>query len=49
VLEAGLELIDDKKTMLIEKIKIVIIKMIHYNDELPQNKLLQIHQQSVGV
>lgn len=31
----GLELLDDKKSILIEKIKIVIIEMIHYTDELP--------------
>jgi len=29
----GLELIDDKKTMLIEKIKTAIIEQIHYDDE----------------
>jgi len=29
----GLELIDDKKSMLIEKIKNVIIESIHYSDE----------------
>lgn len=27
---------EDKKSMLIEKIKIVITEMIHYNDELPK-------------
>lgn len=32
----GLELMDDKKAMLIEKIKIVITEMVHYNDELPK-------------
>lgn len=31
----GLELLDDKKSMLIEKIKNVIIEMIHYSDEVP--------------
>jgi AraC-like DNA-binding protein len=36
LLESGLELMDDKKAMLIEKIKIVITEMIHYNDELPK-------------
>jgi AraC-like DNA-binding protein len=36
LLESGLELMDDKKSMLIEKIKIVITEMIHYNDELPK-------------
>ena len=33
--KSGLELMDDKKAMLVEKIKNVIIEMIHYADELP--------------
>ncbi len=33
---AGLELMDDKKAMLIEKIKKVIIEMVHYSEELPK-------------
>ncbi len=33
LLKSGLELMDDKKAMLIEKIKNVIIEMIHYADE----------------
>lgn len=33
---SGLELLDNKKSILIEKIKSVIIEMIHYSDELPQ-------------
>lgn len=32
--KSGLELMDDKKAVLIEKIKNVIIDMIHYTDEL---------------
>lgn len=36
--KAGLELMDDKKSMLVEKIKNVIIEMIHYADELPLTK-----------
>jgi AraC-like DNA-binding protein len=35
LLRSGLELLDDKKNILIEKIKIVIIELIHYSDELP--------------
>jgi AraC-like DNA-binding protein len=35
LLKSGLELLDDKKTILIEKIKNVIIEMVHYSDELP--------------
>ncbi|MET6989963.1 helix-turn-helix domain-containing protein [Sediminicola arcticus] len=32
----GLELLDDTRKILIEKIKAVIIEMIHYSDELPK-------------
>ena len=33
---SGLELMDDKRAILIERIKAVIIEMIHYTDELPK-------------
>ena len=33
---AGLILLDDKKAILIEKIKNVVIEMVHYADELPK-------------
>ena len=36
LLRSGLELMDDKKSMLIEKIKNIIIEMVHYTDELPE-------------
>lgn len=36
LLKSGLELLDDKKSILIEKIKTVITEMIHYSDELPK-------------
>jgi AraC-like DNA-binding protein len=36
LLRSGLELLDDKKNILIERIKSVIIEMIHYSDELPK-------------
>lgn len=36
LLRSGLELMDDKRAVLIEKIKKVIIEMIHYTDELPK-------------
>jgi len=35
LLQSGLELLDDKKAILIEKIKNVIVEMIHYSDEFP--------------
>lgn len=33
---SGLELLDDKKSILIEKIKNVIVEMVHYTDEIPK-------------
>lgn len=36
LLKSGLELLDDKKSILIEKIKNVITEMIHHSDELPK-------------
>lgn len=35
LLKSGLELLDNKKSILIEKIKNVITELIHYSDELP--------------
>ncbi len=32
--KTGLELLDDKKSMLVEKIKIIIIELVHYSEEL---------------
>jgi AraC-like DNA-binding protein len=36
LMNSGLELLDDKKSILIERIKSVIIEMIHYSDEVPK-------------
>ena len=36
LLKSGLELLDDKRSILIEKIKNVIVKMIHHDDEFPK-------------
>lgn len=36
LLESGLELMDDKRAVLIEKIKTVIINMVHHSDEIPK-------------
>ena len=33
LLDAGLELMDDKRAVLIEKIKTIIVEMVHYSDE----------------
>jgi AraC-like DNA-binding protein len=35
LLRSGLELLDDKKSILIERIKCLVIEMVHYSDELP--------------
>lgn len=35
LLKSGLELMEDKKAILIEKIKNIIIEMIHYSNEFP--------------
>lgn len=34
--KAGLELLDDKKNILVEKLKSLIVEMIHYEDEVPK-------------
>ncbi|MGX7668913.1 helix-turn-helix domain-containing protein [Flavobacterium pedocola] len=38
LLKSGLELMDNKKAILIEKIKKIIIEMVHYSDEFPKVK-----------
>lgn len=38
LLKFGLELMDDKKAILIEKIKNIVIELVHYEDELPKIK-----------
>ncbi|MDZ7740011.1 MAG: AraC family transcriptional regulator [Bacteroidales bacterium] len=36
LLKSGLELLDDKRSILVERVKNVIVEMIHYSDELPK-------------
>lgn len=36
LMESGLELLDDKKSILIEKVKNAIVEMVHYSDEFPK-------------
>lgn len=36
LLKSGLELMEDKKAILIERIKAVVIEMVHYEQELPR-------------
>jgi AraC-like DNA-binding protein len=36
LLNSGLELMEDRQTILIERIKAVVIEMVHYSEELPK-------------
>src|SRR5689334_22252799 len=36
LLRSGLELMDDQRAVLIEKIKSAIVELVHYSDELPK-------------
>jgi len=38
LLISGLELMDDKKAILIERIKNTIVEMVHYTDEIPKTR-----------
>ncbi len=44
----GLELLDDKKKIIIEKIKSVIIEMVHYSDELPKVNYSEYISEKLG-
>ena len=48
LLRSGLELLDDKKSILIEKIKNLIVVMIHYSDELPEVKFSDYISKQIG-
>lgn len=48
LLKSGLELMDDKKAILIEKIKLVIVEMVHYSDELPRTKNSEFLSQNLN-
>ncbi len=46
--KTGLELLDDKRSILIERIKSVIVEMIHYSDELPKIKYSDYISEKLG-
>jgi AraC-like DNA-binding protein len=48
LLVSGLELMEDKKAVLIEKIKNVIIEMIHFADELPKMNFSDYLSEKLG-
>ena len=49
LLKSGLELMDDKKSMLIEKIKTVIVNLVHYKDEPLEIKFSEYLSQQLGL
>jgi len=48
LLKSGLELLDDKISILIERIKNVVIEMIHYDEELPKINFSDFISQKIG-
>ena len=48
LLKSGLELLDDNKAILIEKIKNLITEMIHYSDEVPDVKYSDYISEKLG-
>lgn len=48
LLKTGLEVLDDKKSILIEKIKNVVIEMIHYSDHLPKENFSDYLSEKLG-
>jgi len=48
LLRSGLELLDDKKSILIERIKNVITEMIHYSEELPTQNYSDYISEKLG-
>lgn len=45
---SGLELLDDKKSILINKVKNLIIEMIHYSDEVPKINYSEYISEKLG-
>lgn len=48
LLKSGLELLDNKKSILIEKIKSVITEMIHYSEEMPRVNYSEFISEKLG-
>jgi len=48
LLKFGLELLEDKKSILIEKIKNIVVEMIHYSDEPPALKFSAYLSEKLG-
>jgi AraC-like DNA-binding protein len=48
LLKSGLELLDDKRSILIEKIKNVITELIHHTDEIPKENYSDYISEKLG-
>lgn len=48
LLKSGLELMDDKRAIVIEKIKNIVIDMVHHTDELPKIKFSVFLSEELG-
>jgi AraC-like DNA-binding protein len=48
LLKTGLELMEDQRAILIEKIKAVVIEMVHYADELPRTNFSTYLSEKLG-
>lgn len=48
LIKSGLELLEDKKSILIEKIKNVVTEMIHYSEELPKENFSDYISKRLG-
>lgn len=48
LLQSGLELMDDKKSILIEKVKNLIVEMIHYSEEFPKVNFSEYISEKLG-
>jgi AraC-like DNA-binding protein len=48
LLESGLELLDDKKSILIERIKNAVVEMIHYTDNMPKVNFSEYLSEKLG-
>jgi AraC-like DNA-binding protein len=46
--KSGLELLDDKRSILVEKIKAIITEMIHYSDEEPKVNYSEFISEKLG-
>jgi hypothetical protein len=45
---SGLELLDDKRTILIERIKNIVIETVHYSDEVPKVNYSDLISEKLG-